>query len=130
MKLINNKKEFISLIETIEKNIVFCFHDWSAYSVMAKKIVEDWESMSKREIKIIDASKMNQNNYFPKWLINKEKRDWSKEGIMTINKYTPKSRIHGYGEICWIKNKEVVGFESIFNSFNPESLEIRTQELF
>ena len=130
MELINNKASFFKLIEIEEKCIVFCFHDWSAFSVVSKKIVEEWESKFDRKIKVIDASNMNHKDYFPKWLIQKELDDWTKEGIMTINKFSPRKRLHGYGEICWILNEKVKGFECVFNAFNPEALEERTRKLF
>ncbi|MFK7982950.1 MAG: hypothetical protein AB8G86_23425 [Saprospiraceae bacterium] len=86
IKFVNDKKEFLNLIETEEKSIIFCFHNWSGYSIIAKNIVEEWESNFKREVRIVDASKMNEDSYFIKWLIQKEKGDWAKEGIMTIGK--------------------------------------------
>lgn len=107
MEPIKNKLDFLKLIATEEQHIIFCYHGWSGYSIIAKKIVEDWESRFQRSVSFIDATKMEHKNYLMEWLISKEKRDWSKQGIMTFNRFTPRNRIHGYGEICWVKNRLV-----------------------
>jgi len=130
MKLLSSKNDFFNLIEIQDKIIIFCFHDWSTHSAIAKKIVEDWEFESKRDVYLIDASIMDQDSYFIQWLINQEEDDWSKEKIMKVNKYSPQKRVHGYGEICWIVNKKIIGFESIYSALKPRDLEHRTKDLF
>lgn len=124
------ESEFYKLIETENKYIFFCFFNWSGYSVISKKIVENWETEFNREVMLIDCSNLDFENYYQDWLNKKEKDDWSKEGIMTIRKFSPRNRLHGYGEICWILNNEVVGFEAIYKNFNSETLEKRTEFLF
>lgn len=92
--------------------------------------MEKWEKQYKREIILIDCSVIGPESYYPDWLRKQENGDWAKEGIMTIKKFSPKNRLHGYGEICWILNKKVVGFETIYDNFDLETLEKRTNTLF
>lgn len=83
MELIYSKSEFQNVLDNSKKSIIFCFHGWSEYSMNSRKIVEEWETNSNRKIFIIDMTNMGYENHFHEWLANKEKGDWSKEGIMT-----------------------------------------------
>lgn len=124
--------EFRLILNNKEQLIVFIFHNWSEPSHMAKKVIEEWEKESERQIYLLDASfiYLEKEDYLYQWLYEQEKGDWSKEGIMTINRYSPRSRVHAYGETIWISNQRVIGFEGVFGSFNSDELEERTKELF
>lgn len=89
MKVVANETDFIALIGAENQCIIFCFFNWSGYSVISKKIVENWERYYNREIILIDCSNFDSGNYFPYWLSSQENGDWAKEGIMTVNKFTP-----------------------------------------
>lgn len=122
--------EFQGLITSPKKLIVFIFHGWSGYSVASKNIIDNWEARTKREIFLIDATTLSYHDDFPSWIRAQEKDDWFESSVMKIKRYSPRNRIHGYGEIVWIEDKQVVGFECIFQSYDFETLEARTKELF
>ncbi len=132
MHIIKNEDEFKLQIVDNHQLVVFIFHNWSGPSRTAKKVIEEWEKESERQIYLLDASSiyLEKEDYLFQWLYEQEKGDWSKEGIMTINRYSPRSRVHAYGETIWIRNQKVIGFEGVFGSFDSNELEARTKALF
>ncbi|MFT4759815.1 MAG: hypothetical protein ACI9XO_002566 [Paraglaciecola sp.] len=127
---IKDKNHFQTKLNSEECLILFIFYNWSGYSVMGRKVVESWQLSNNRKIHSIDASKMDYKDYLYKWVANQETGNWSEDGVMTINRFSPKNRIHGYGEILWIKRGIILGFKCVFQSYNVEKLEQRTEEVF
>lgn len=100
---INDNHNFQNLLRNEEYLILFIFHNWSATSTLAKKVVEDWEILSMRKVHYIDASEMTSDDYLYQWSSN--------QGI---------NKVHGNGEIFWIKQGEIVDFECISSAFSLE----------
>lgn len=116
MIAIKNGMDFSKKLEEENKLIVFVFHNWSMYSIVAKNIIEDWKNAKNRNIYLIDASEMNGESFIFKWLEDQRlARD---------------QKIHGYGEIFWIQRTKVIEFESINQYYNFRILEEKTIELF
>lgn len=130
MHKLKTEQEFKLQLKAEKQLIVFIFHTWSGPSRMAKKIVEEWAKESGRRIYLLDAFDLGGEDFLYHWLFEQEKGNWFEEGVMTINSYSPKSRVHAYGETMWIEHEKVIGFEGVFGTFDVDKLEERTRELF
>jgi hypothetical protein len=47
---IKGERDFTEVLESEEKLIVLIFHNWSKYSVVAKRIVEKWKASMMQKI--------------------------------------------------------------------------------
>lgn len=110
---IPNQSAFDELIKSNTDIIIFVHSIWSGYSVMAKNTVLEFEKSLDLNI---HYEENKESSFMYDMLHNYELTNASNP------KFSFRTRLNGYGEIIWLRNKKVIGFEIVSSKLSVNDL--------
>ena len=128
MKRIISKSELFEAIRQPQA-ILFLHSPWSPASLDSQKAVSRFSKIIDWETPIYEVD-IEQMNFLYDWVAGQEISDWEESGIMSRKTFSFQNRLHGTGELIWLKAGQIAGFEAFAAAYTVEKMLDRTAFLF
>ena len=128
MLKIRNTQDFFEAVQQ-PNAIIFLHTTWSAASASSRRCAEKFHRHIGWEIPVFEID-IDEFDSIHDWVAQKERTNWETSGVMRRKAYSFKNRLHGSGEMMWIRNGEIVGFEVFVAALNYSGLMDKTSFLY